>query len=39
MEESKPSPTILPIEKTYPSLLFIHIVLHNSPPNHVCSGG
>lgn len=37
MEESKLVTIVLPVEKAHPSLLFLHIVLHNSPFNYVCS--
>lgn len=35
MEEGKFDTIVLSIKEAYPSILFLHFVLHNSSPNHV----
>lgn len=39
MEESKLNPVIFSVEETDPSLLLLHLILHNSSSNHVCTRG
>jgi len=39
MEESKLNPAIFSVEETDPSLLLLHLILHNSSSNHVCTRG
>ncbi len=39
MEESKPDISLLPLEETDPSFLFLHTLLHNPASDNVCPRG